>query len=130
MITKLFLALKKWALPLVIVYALALTIGSLIHLGNIPDLGFDFDDKIYHFVAYFIFTFLVYNYGVSKEITNSIGKSAILVIVYGIIIEVLQSILTSYRTFDFYDAIANALGVILAVVVLMYIDKLKLKINE
>ena len=130
MITKLFLALKKWALPLVIVYALALTIGSLIHLGNIPDLGSDFDDKIYHFVAYFIFTFLIYNYGVSKEITNSIGKSAILVIVYGIIIEVLQSILTSYRTFDFYDAIANALGVILAVVVLIYIDKLKLKINE
>ena len=129
MTTKLFLVLKKWALPLVIVYALALTIGSLIHLGDFTSLGSNFDDKIYHFMAYFLFTLLVYNYCNSKKVTNSIAISGIVVIIYGIIIEVLQHILTSYRTFDLYDAIANALGVILAVVVLVYINNLKLKIN-
>jgi VanZ family protein len=129
MTTKLFLVLKKLALPLVIVYTLALTIGSLIHLGDIPSLGSSFDDKIYHFIAYFLFTLLVYNYCISKKVTNGIAISGIVVILYGIIIEVLQHILTSYRAFDLYDAVANALGVILAVVLLLYINNLKLKIN-
>ena len=129
MTTKLLLVLKKWALPLVIFYALTLTLLSLVHIGDIPDLGSSFDDKIYHVIAYFVFMLLVYNYYRSKDTSNKTVISAIVVVLYGIIIEVLQNIVTSYRTFDPYDALANALGVILAVAVLRFLNTLKLKID-
>jgi len=127
MITKLLLALKKWALPLVVTYALALTIGSLVNTGDIPSLGSSFDDKIYHFIAYSIFTLLVYNYCKTKDIARSILIASVTVVIYGIIIEVLQHTITVHRTLDIYDALANALGVCFAVLLLELRNKLKLK---
>ena len=129
MITKLLLTLKKWALPIVIVYTLALTIASLIHLKDIPSLGSAFDDKIYHLLAYFLFTMLVFNYCNSKSFKNSIIISAVFTVVYGIILEVLQYVLTTHRTFDVYDAVATTFGVLLAVMMLTYLIKTKVKIN-
>ena len=123
MITKLSLVLKKWALPILVLYAIALTIGSLAHVGGIPSLGSSFDDKIYHFVAYFLFTVLMYNYSREKKLTNVILISAISVIIYGIVIEVLQHVITSYRTLDIYDALANALGVVFAVLIIRFRNK-------
>ena len=127
MITKLLLEVKKWALPIVIVYTLALTIVSLVKIGDIPSLGSSFDDKIYHFIAYLLFTLLVYNYCSSKQFTNPILISSVAVIIYGIIIEILQNTITVYRTLDVYDALANALGVCFAVLLLKFRGKLKLK---
>lgn len=129
MITKLWLALKKWALALMVIYVIGLTVGSLMHLGGIPSLGFTFDDKIYHFFAYFVFTILVYNYFKVIQIKWVILLSAVAVFCYGIILEVLQSVLTSYRMFDVYDAFANALGVICACVVLYIRTNRKLNLN-
>lgn len=118
MITKLLLALKKWALPVLIIYALALTIGSLAHVGGMPSLGSSIDDKVYHFIAYFSFTILVYNYFNEIKLKHALLVSAIGVIIYGIIIEVLQQTMTSYRTLDFYDALANTLGVVFATLII------------
>ncbi|TXE18034.1 hypothetical protein ES692_07230 [Psychroserpens burtonensis] len=127
MITRLLLALKKWALPILVLYALALTIGSLAHIGDIPSLGSSFDDKIYHVIAYFFFTVLVYNSYKKRKVAYAILISAICVIIYGIVIEVLQQVLTSYRTLDIYDAFANALGVVFAALIIRFKNKLKLK---
>ena len=129
MITKLWLALKKWALALMVLYVIGLTMGSLMHLGGVPSLGFSFDDKIYHFFAYFVFTILVYNYFKVIQIKRVILLSALAVICYGIILEVLQTVLTSYRTFDVYDALANALGVSCASIVLHIRTNRKLNLN-
>lgn len=127
MIIKLLLVLKKWALLIVVIYATVLTIASLIHLGGVPSLGSSFDDKIYHFIAYFLFTVLVYNYCKVRQFKNANVISAVVVIVYGIIIEVLQQTITSYRTLDIYDVFANALGVVVAISTLKFRTKLKLK---
>ena len=127
MITKLLLVLKKWALPILVVYVLALTIGSLAHVGDLPSLGSSFDDKIIHLIAYFFFTVLVFNYCNELKMRHAIFISAISVIVYGIIIEVLQHVMTSYRTLDVYDAIANTLGVVFATIIIRIRNKLKLK---
>ena len=123
MITKLLLVLKKWALPVLVLYVVALTIGSLAHVGGIPSLGSSFDDKIYHFTAYFLFTILVYNYCRTVKLTHVILTSAISVIIYGIIIEVLQQVLTSYRTLDVYDVLANTLGVVFASLIITFRKK-------
>ncbi|MGS2727406.1 VanZ family protein [Psychroserpens sp. BH13MA-6] len=127
MIIKLLLLLKKWALPIVIFYTITLTIASLINIGRVPDLGSNFDDKIYHVIAYFILTILLFNYLNKQQISHVLLKTGVIVIIYGIIIEVLQYILTSYRTLDFYDAMANTFGVILAIIAIKFSNKLKLK---
>ena len=127
MITKLLSTLKKWALPIVVLYTIGITIGSLVHIGGIPNLNSGFDDKIFHFIAYTVFTILVYNYCSTIQITSAILISAVIVIIYGIIIEALQYGLTSYRTFDIFDALANALGVCFAAMMLKIRNKLKLK---
>ncbi len=129
MITKLFLVLKTLALPIVIIYAIILTMVSLVRLKDIPSFGFSFDDKIYHAIAYFVFALLVFNYCYSKNYKRGLLISAVIPIGYGIIVEVLQFTMTTHRTFDVYDAIANSLGAILAVLVLRYLMKTKVKMN-
>ena len=129
MTTKLLLALKKWAAPIVGAYTILLTMASLMHLKDVPSLGSTFDDKIFHLMAYFIFTLLVFNYCASKNYANAILVSAIVTITYGIVIEVLQYVLTTHRTLDIYDIMANTLGTLLAVLALKYLIKTKVKMN-
>ncbi len=129
MITKLLLVLKKWALPIVLIYVIALTIGSLLHPRDIPLMEHTLNDKINHVLAYFLFTLLVYNYCNSKNFKSSIMISVLFTSVYGIILELLQNSLTSYRIFDAYDVVANTSGALLAVIVLRYLIKTKVKMN-
>lgn len=91
------------------------------------DIGFfPNSDKIYHLFAYFslaiswLFSFL------KKQ--NSKFIIALGCIIYGIIIEVLQNTLTTYRTGDYLDVLANTLGVVLGLVVFNLIFK-KISVN-
>ena len=72
-------------------------------------------DKAYHSIAYFAlgisWLFAYYKKPEKKYFI------VICCIVFGIIIEVLQSSLTSYRTGDYVDAIANSCGVLLALLI-------------
>jgi VanZ family protein len=117
--------LKKWALPILVVYALTLAVFSLIRLSDIPGLGFSFDDKIYHFVAYFIFTGIAYNFFRQTKLIQSLLIASASVTVYGIIIEVLQLAMTTYRTLDVYDIIANTLGALVSAFVLQFLNNSK-----
>lgn len=125
MTTRLLLVLKKWALPILVVYALALAVFSLIRLSDMPSLGFSFDDKIYHFVAYFIFTCIAYNFFRQTKLTQSLLIASVSVTIYGIIIEVLQLAMTTYRTLDVYDIIANTLGALVSAFVLQFLNNSK-----
>lgn len=91
-----------------------------------------------HGFAYFILTllwlfyYLMKNSGISNE-KWKIFNISILVIIFGMLIEVLQGILTSYRQPDWADIMANSIGVfiafILCVVFLKYLKRIKQKIN-
>ena len=80
-------------------------------------------DKIYHSVAYFslAFAWLLSFYKQKSKKTSII----IACIVFGIIIEVLQSTLTNYRTGDYLDVFANTFGVLLALLFFNLIFKKK-----
>lgn len=119
--------LKRWSLPILIGYSFALTYGSLGNVSSIPKLGSSFDDKIYHFLAYAILTLILYNFIVTTSVKFKILLSASIAVIYGIIIEGLQSVLTDFRTPDYYDVLANTIGVVLALVLLTSKNKLKLK---
>lgn len=119
--------LKTWALPILVIYVVALTYGSLSNVSSIPELGSSFDDKIYHYLAYAILTFLIYNYLLCTSVKHKILLASGIAVIYGIIIEVLQSVFTDFRTPDVYDVLANTAGVIFAIVLLRLKKKLKLK---
>lgn len=116
---------KHLALALVVLYVLTLTAFSLIHLGGIPSLGSSFDDKIYHFVAYALFTLLLYNYLNAVSIKNSIFFTILFATSYGILMEILQNLLTKTRVSDIYDIIANFFGIIFGAISISIFKKLK-----
>ena len=96
-------------------------------LGSVPSFGTSFDDKIGHFGAYFIFTLLIFNYCNSLKIKSPLLYAFIIASSYGFLMELLQKLLTTGREYDLYDALANALGAIIAVLFVNLYRKLKLK---
>jgi VanZ family protein len=86
-----------------------------------PNIRVSFGDKIFHLLAYVVLTFLwvntlSYTFKLKKE--SAILYGAVFCIVFGIVIEVLQGNVTSYRSSDFYDVVANTCGVLLTVLFL------------
>lgn len=72
-------------------------------------------DKWYHSLAYFVLTLcwlLTYYKKPEKKYIIVVACIAL-----GIIIEALQMSLTNYRTGDYFDVIANTIGVFLALLV-------------
>ena len=113
--------LKKLALIAAIIYSMVLTFVSLMKLTNVPNIGVSFGDKIFHFLAYFVLAFLwfeafIYNFSFNKR--KAIVYASIFSVLFGIVIEVLQYLLTTYRSLDIYDVFANTSGVLLAVVII------------
>ena len=84
-------------------------------------------DKVYHAIAYFVLavTWLL-SFPVSKEKSTVKYTIAFGCVFYGIVIEVLQTTLTTYRTASFLDVVANSVGVFMALLVFKSIYK---KIN-
>jgi len=87
------------------------------------------DDKIYHFIAYAILTFLLYYYFINIPIKRSIVLAAFTAIAYGIFMEFLQYLLTNTRTADIYDVRADVFGIIFGAIICIIYKKVKVKIN-
>jgi len=93
-----------------------ISVGSLISLDNAIKLPqVNFIDKILHLSAYFALTsswlFAFYK---SEKLKINVNLIIVAVFIYGIIIEVLQGVLTSYRQADLLDIFANFIGIIIA----------------
>ena len=97
------------------IIATAITIGIIcLSLVKMPSTGIKIKniDKAYHSFAYFTLAISwLFTYYKKPKKKYIIVISCIL---FGIIIEVLQSSLTIYRTGDYYDVLANSLGVLVA----------------
>ena len=85
-------------------------------------------DKILHSFSYTILSLSWFFY--FKPIKKIKEKLVIAFVVfcYGIIIEVLQSMLTTYRTGSLYDIIANNIGILIALITFETFYKYFLKI--
>ena len=115
--------LKKYLLSLSILYTLALTFVSLMRLKELPDIGISYGDKIFHFLTYAILAFLwakTFDFKFNIEREKAIIISAILSIIFGIIIEVLQGSFTVTRQTDAMDVLANTLGVLIIAIILLF----------
>ena len=101
-----------------IFYTVVLTIVCLIKLNKMPNIGMSNGDKIFHLLAYVVLTFLwvktfLFKFGFKKA--SSLLYIGLFCIIFGIIIEVLQGVMTDYRSPDIYDVIANTSGVVLTI---------------
>lgn len=77
-------------------------------------LTFPNQDKVVHFMFYFVFVFLWYRFLFSIK-KNSIGFVLFVCLFafgLGLIVEYLQGVLTVDRSSDVYDVMANGLGVV------------------
>jgi len=107
---------------------MATIIIGVLSLSAVPklnlELGIKSGDKYLHFIAYFGLSIIWY-----FALRNRIQKRAfnffvpLALIFYGIILEGLQSGITTYRTGDIYDALANTAGVIVGLVLFKRIIK-------
>jgi VanZ family protein len=110
-----------------IVYTIVLTVASLINIDGVPKIGFSFDDKIYHFLAYVIFALLWVTYIKNHPKINSVHITTIVLIIFGIILELVQHRFNPNRTYDNLDLLANCLGVVVGMLIAVRIDIIKLK---
>ncbi|MCH2033835.1 MAG: VanZ family protein [Tenacibaculum sp.] len=111
---------------LAIITTVAIAILSLMKVEK-PDVRFsNFDiDKIGHTIAYFVlgFLWLIALHKKGMKFAVILG-----VTLYGILMEVLQSVLTDYRTFELMDMLANTMGVFLALIAFLLIEKKQFKL--
>ncbi|MDY0781296.1 VanZ family protein [Tenacibaculum sp. IB213877] len=112
--------LKHNSLLIAIAVTIAIAILSLIKIGKMP-VHFTYIDKVEHTIAYFVLTFF---WLLAQGKTSAARIKVVLIcIVYGIIIEVLQKELTTYRSFDYADMLANSAGTIIALLIFSFFLK-------
>lgn len=126
MIIKLLSTLRRYALLLIVLYIILITYLSLINLSALPEIGLDVNDKLIHTGAYLVFIFLTFNFLQKIEQKRAVVKAIFFTAIYGIIIEILQQMLSANRTFDLYDIIANFIGIIMGYFVIHVLNKMKL----
>jgi VanZ family protein len=118
-----------------IVYTVLLLVSSLVSLGKISVGSFSPTDKLMHLTAYFGLVVLWKVYFILKNnskvsFKNNLFKIAGLALGFGMLIEVLQGVFTSYREPDWYDILANAGGVLLAVSIFLFFEKNLKRLNS
>ena len=119
--------IKVLLLDNAIYFALLITIAiaflSLLKL-SIPDVSIPSSDKLGHIIAYFFLTVSwLYVFVQKQEFSRFAIYSIVGCFIYGIVIEVLQTTITSYRTASYLDILANSTGIILAVLTFHLFEK-------
>jgi VanZ family protein len=105
---------RHWML---IIWLLALVIGSLLPLSGSP--GIQHGDKIQHFIGYAVLAILIF------RLRTRIGLAFALATIFGVLIEFAQA-LTPWRSFDPADMLANALGALLGLSVWYWCSRRKI----
>ncbi|WP_297762608.1 VanZ family protein [uncultured Muriicola sp.] len=103
-----------------------ITVMSLVSFedNNSLDINIPYFDKLVHFTFYFIASMLGGLFG--REISKGhiakakvLGISFVGLVLYGIIIEVIQSYMTTYRSGELMDVMANSTGTLLGTLLIM-----------
>ena len=116
--------LEDNAIYIAIFFTISITIGSLVKSDFIVVKPISVSDKAYHLIAYFLLMLSWLYVFCKKETFQKNVKYVILgCIIFGIIIEILQGIITSYRTASYLDIVANTIGVLLAAVIFHVFEK-------
>ena len=116
--------LEDNAILIAVFFTISITIGSLVKSDVIAVEIVSISDKTIHFIAYFFLMLSwLYVFFKKKSFSKNVKFIFIGCIVFGIIIEILQGVTTTYRTLSFLDVAANTLGVLFASTVFHFFEK-------
>ena len=116
--------LEDNAIFIAVFFTISITIGSLVKSDLIAVEIVSVSDKTYHFIAYFLLMLSwLYAFFKREKFEENVKYIILGCFIFGIIIEILQGIITSYRTASFLDILANTIGVLLAVVIFHVFEK-------
>ncbi|MGY6649237.1 VanZ family protein [Wenyingzhuangia sp. IMCC45574] len=121
--------LERSSLILAIGFSVLIMVLSLAKISYVPNIGeFENSDKVKHLIAYTVLSFFWLLSCQLGKINIKFLNLILIIIIYGVIIEVLQSSLTTYRTGDLLDVLANSTGVILGYLILKLVRPLYLQV--
>jgi len=112
--------IKNWlqnkALFIALAISLVIIALSLVNTAKLPEPGIKVSDKILHSTAYMglMWSWLLV-FRNKKSLKNLFIIFSVLV-VFGMLLEVLQETLTTYRTADWRDVIANSFGLLIGII--------------
>ena len=92
---------------------LLIIIGSLSNLEDVSKPNIEFLDKIIHFITYALLCLVLFLMFESYKLRNTLKYSILVSIAFGTLIEFLQENITSYRSFDIFDIVANVAGILI-----------------
>ena len=119
--------LENNAIYIAVFFTISILFGSLVKPEFIVVESISVSDKTHHFIAYFLLTLSwLYAFFKKEKLQENVKYLILGCFIFGIIIEILQGVITSYRTASYLDIIANTLGVLLATVIFHVFEK---KIN-
>ncbi|MDO3694099.1 VanZ family protein [Wenyingzhuangia sp. chi5] len=101
---------------------------SLINMEGVPNFNYSYTDKFEHVFAYAVISFFWMLSCKLGKLPVSFFSLFLIIIAYGIIIELLQLSLTSHRTGDLMDVMANSIGVILGFIFLKILSRIYLQV--
>lgn len=119
--------LENNAIYIAVFITISILFGSLVKSEFIVVESISVSDKTYHLIAYFLLMLSwLYAFFKKEKFQEHVKYIILGCFIFGIIIEILQGIITSYRTASYLDILANTIGVLLAVVIFHVFEK---KIN-
>lgn len=105
---------KKVWLVLAVAWTVFIAVMCLVSFDKLPSIASGKGaDKLGHIAFHFAFTVLWYGYWENRG-SRVLTKVVLASLAYGILIEFLQSALTTTRRADVYDVMANLTGALLA----------------
>lgn len=117
--------MRKTLLAGALIYTIVIGAGSLIHPPQVLEEAPRNSDKLVHASAYFLFCIIWFLYlylsKQSRTFKRALSIAIIWSLLYGMVIELLQLELTTYRTGDFLDMLANSTGILLAALALHFL---------
>jgi VanZ family protein len=95
---------------------LSLTNGE--KFQKFPLINMPFLDKIVHFGMYFfMMSVIIIEHRKNLKNVRNLFLLTLIPLIYGVLMEILQSTLTVTRTGNFYDAVADAAGIFVSVMI-------------
>lgn len=128
-----WLVRKQLFLVSAILITCFITFISLKETNELPSISLVNIDKIFHIFAYVVLTVLwaisFYFYLPQMHFWKLLATVVFVLLCYGIIIEALQSRITTTRLFELNDLLANLIGIFLGSAIYRYLVVPKLKNN-
>ena len=116
--------LENNAIYIAVFFTICILFGSLVKSEFIVVESISVSDKIYHLIAYFLLMLSwLYAFFKREKFEENVKYIILGCFIFGIIIEILQGVTTSYRTASYLDIVANTIVVLLAVVIFHVFEK-------